>query len=78
MSTTRSREAVEADLRALQAEIIEEFGHLSLTVLRSRAEASGLAAELREVSGPPPVATFPPTPWRKPQAPAPVLRGPGA
>lgn len=59
MNTTRTREEVEADLRALQAEIIEEFGHLNLTVLRSRAEASGLAAELRAVSGPPPVVSFP-------------------
>ena len=60
-ATTRSREEVEADLRALQAEIIEEFGHLNLTVLRSRAEASGLAAELRAVAGAPPVVKFPAT-----------------
>lgn len=68
-TTTRSREAVEADLRALQAEIIEEFGHLNLTVLRSRAEANGLADELRAVSGAAPVASFPSTPWRKPETP---------
>lgn len=69
MSTTRTREEVEADLRALQAEIIAEFGHLNLTVLRSRAEASGLGAELRAVSGAPPVVSFPSTPWRKPETP---------
>lgn len=68
-TTTRSREAVEADLRALQAEIIEEFGHLNLTVLRSRAEANGLADELRAVAGAPPVVSFPSTPWRKPETP---------
>lgn len=69
MSTTRTREEVEADLRALQAQIIEEFGHLNLTVLRSRAEASGLGAELRAVSGASPVVSFPSTPWRKPETP---------
>ncbi|HOA28080.1 MAG TPA: hypothetical protein PKG51_11265 [Arachnia sp.] len=58
-ATTRSREEVEADLRALQAEIIEEFGHLNLTVLRSRAEASGLAAELRAVAAAKPTVRFP-------------------